>query len=1013
MGTMRNSVFLWRRGILSLLIFGFAISFAFAQGKTIKGKVTSADEGALPGVNILVQGTLQGTISDAQGNYTIAVPGPEAVLVFSFISYTSKSITVGNQSTLDVVLDPAMSALNEVVVTGYGTQKKREVTSSITSVKSDEFNKGSVSNPVALIEGKVSGLSISKPGGNPNGTYDIRLRGMSTIGANLGPLVIIDGVIGGDLNNVDPNDIESINVLKDGSAAAIYGTRGSSGVILVQTKKGKKGTAVIDYNVYVSAEMVAKNTNVMNATEWRALKAEINQDQNNTIGTDFGASTDWFKQIEQTAFSQTHNLAMSGGTDKTSYRASINYRNNEGIMITTGNQQLNGRINLTQKALNDKFTLDVNLGATENNKQLGHDDAFRYASIYNPTAPVMSSDASIDKDFATGKYAGYFQQVLFDYYNPVAILKLDNQNQKDRLLNVSAKGTYEIVKGLSIDAFYSFQTANQHRGEYMSKYDYFGGMNRNGLATVQDDNQESKLFESTVHYAGDVTSALNLTVLGGYSYQEFVNDESYLQAGNFLTDNFSVNNLAAALDWANGKGTVTSYKNSNKLIAFFGRVNLNINSTFFVSASARYEGSSRFGSANKWGLFPAIGGGADLSKLINIDIIDNLKLRVNYGITGNLPNDSYLSLQRLGPQGNFFYNGTFVQSYSPVSNANPDLKWEKKGEFDAGFDFSLFNSKLSGSFDFYTRTTNDVLFYYNVPVPPNLYNQAWLNLGKIKSSGLELTLNYNVVRKGDFSYSVSLTPSYILENTLVKLSGTYNGAELKYGRQEIGDMGSPGQNGTPIAVVEEGKPIGQILTYVYEGIDATGKFVFKDTNGDGTITGADRIVTGNGMPKFLIGFGNTLTYKNWDLNVFFRGVFGHSLVNSFRAFYEVPAYITSYNLPKTTTDLRSADGKLLAVTSGTLSSKYVEKGDFVSLDNMALGYNFSLPKSSAFSKIRVYLAGNNLFYITKYTGVDPNPRYLDSDPTLGTYNSALVTGIDRRNTWFRTRSVTFGANFVF
>ena len=1013
MGTLRNSVFLWRRGILSLLIFSFAISFTFGQAKTIKGKVTSASEGPLPGVNIVLQGTTQGIMTDAGGNYSIAVPGPEAILVFSFISYTPQTVTVGAQSTIDVVLAPAMSALNEVVVTGYGTQKKREVTSSITSVKSDEFNKGSVNSPVALIEGKVSGLSISKPGGNPNGTYDIRLRGMSTIGANLGPLVIIDGVIGGDLNNVDPNDIESINVLKDGSAAAIYGTRGSSGVILVQTKKGKKGTAVIDYNVYASAEMVAKNTNVMNAAEWRALKSEINSSQNNTIGRDFGFNTDWFKQIEQTAFSQVHNLAMSGGSDKTSYRASVNYRNNEGIMITTGNQQLNGRINLTQKALNDKFTLDVNLGATENNKQLGHDDAFRYASIYNPTAPVMSSDASIDADFATNKYAGYFQQVLFDYYNPVAILKLDQQNQKDRLLNVSAKGTYEIVKGLSIDAFYSFQTANQHRTEYMSKYDYWGGMGRNGLATVQDDNQESKLFESTIHYIGDVTSALNLTVLGGYSYQEFVNDESYLQAGNFLTDNFTVNNLAAALDWNNGKGTVTSYKNSNKLIAFFGRVNVNINSTFFVSASARYEGSSRFGANNKWGLFPAIGGGADLSKMINIDFIDNLKVRVNYGITGNQPQDSYLSLLRLGPQGNFFYNGSFVPGYSPVSNANTDLKWEKKGEFDAGFDFSLYNSKLSGSFDFYTRTTKDLLFLYQVPVPPNLYNQAWLNLGKIKSSGLELTLNYNVVKKGDFNYSISLTPSYILENTLVSLSGTFNGAELNYGRQELGDMGSPGQNGTPIAVVQEGKPLGQILTYVYQGIDETGKFVFKDLNGDGSISGADRTVTGNGLPNFLIGFGNTLSYKNWDLNVFFRGVFGHDIVNSFRDFYEIPDAITSYNVAKTAGNLKSPGGVLYSSTLGTLSSLYVEKGDFVSLDNMALGYNFTLPKSSAFSKIRVYLAGNNLFYITKYKGVDPNPRYTDSDLTLGTYNSPLVTGIDRRNTWFRTRSVTFGANFVF
>lgn len=1002
-----------RKGLLSLLILAFTAGLSFGQGKTVKGKVTSRDEGALPGVNIVLQGTTQGTMTGPDGTYSINVPGNDAVLVFSFISYETQNVTVGDQTTIDVVLAPALSALNEVVVTGYGTQKKREVTSSITSVKSDEFNKGSVNSPVALIEGKVSGLSISKPGGNPNGAYDIRLRGMSTIGANLGPLVIIDGVIGGDLNNVDPNDIESINVLKDGSAAAIYGTRGSSGVILVQTKKGRKGTAVIDYNVYGSAEMVARNTDVMNASQWRAMKSEINTAQNNTIGRDFGFNTNWFDQIEQTAYSQTHNLAMSGGTDNTSYRAAINYRDNQGIMITTGNKQLNGRINLTQKALNDKFTLDVNLGATENNRQLGHDDAFRYASIYNPTAPVMSSDESIDKDFATNKYAGYFQQVLFDYYNPVAILNLDTQHQRDRILNVSAKGTYEIVKNLSVDGFYSFQTSNQHRGEYMSKYDYFGGMGRNGLATVQDDNQESKLFESTVHYAGDVTSALNLTVLGGYSYQEFVNDQSYLQAGNFLTDDFQENNLAAALDWANGKGTVTSFKNSNKLIAFFGRVNLNINSIYFISASARYEGSSRFGSANKWGLFPAIGGGADLAQLFNLDFFDNLKFRINYGVTGNQPSDSYLSLLRLGPQGNFFYNGNFVLGYSPVSNANTDLKWERKGEFDAGFDFSIYNSKLSGSFDFYTRTTKDLLFQYQVPVPPNLYNQAWLNLGKIKSSGLELTLNYNVINNKSFIYSIALTPSYILENTLVKLSGSYNGANLDYGRQELGDMGSPGQNGTPIAVVEEGKPLGQILSYVYQGIDASGNFVFKDVNEDGSISGADRTVTGNGLPKFLIGFGNTITYKKWDLNVFFRGVFGHDLVNSFRAFYEVPAYITSYNLPKTTTDLRSADGKLLATTSGTLSSKYVEKGDFVSLDNMALGYNFTLPGSSVFSKIRLYLAGNNLFYITKYTGVDPNPRYTDSDLTLGTYNSPLVTGIDRRNTWFRTRSVTFGANFVF
>jgi TonB-dependent starch-binding outer membrane protein SusC len=1004
MSTLRNSAFL-RRSLLSLLIFGLAISFGFGQVRTVKGKVTSKDEGALPGVNIVVQGTTQGTMSGADGNYSIDVPGPQAVLVFSFISYATQTITVGDQTTIDVVLEPELSTLNEVVVVGYGTQQRREVTSSIASVKSDQFVKGSVSDPVQLIQGKVAGLSISKPGGDPNGTFDIRLRGMSTIGANLGPLVVIDGVIGGDLNNVDPNDIESINVLKDGSAAAIYGTRGSSGVILITTKKGRAGTAVIEYNGYVTDEMVAKNTDVMNATEWRALSAELTAAQGKQIGTDFGGNTDWFKEIQRAAFSHTHNVSLSGGADKTSYRASINYRDAQGVQILSGFTQLNGRINLTQKALNDKFTLDLTLGATEKNYKPGFSEAFRYATIYNPTAPVMSDDAQYEP------YNGYFQQVLFDYYNPVSIIRQNTRSGKNRIMNMSLKGTYELLKGLTLDAFYSTQITGNLYGEYLNKHDYWGGMNRNGLATRNTDNSINRLFESTIHYLGDVGSS-NVSLLGGYSYQDFDYEGFYAQGGNFLTDNFSFNNLGAALDFKNGKGTITSYRNSNKLIAFFGRVNVNIASTYFLTASARYEGSSRFGTDNKWGLFPAIGGGADIASMLNVSAIDNLKLRINYGVTGNQPSNSYLSILRLGPQGNFFYNGSFIPGYSPVSNNNADLKWERTGQFDAGVDFGLFDSRLTGAFDFYVKTTTDLLWQYQVPVPPNLYNQAWLNLGKLKSSGLELTLNWSVIRKPDISYVITFTPSYNLSNELVSLSGSYNGADLKYGSQELGDMGSPGQNQTPLTLVEEGAPLGQLLTYKFKEIDADGKFVFVDTNEDGKIDASDRVVTGNGLPKFLFGFGNVVTYKNLDLNVFFRGVFGHDLINSFRGFYEVPNYITSYNLPKTAANIRNADGKLLNVTSGTLSDKYVENASFVSLDNLSLGYNFNLPSGGQFSKIRLYLAGNNLFYITGYTGVDPNPRYVDTE-NLGTQNSPLVPGVDRRNTWFRTRSFTLGANIIF
>jgi TonB-dependent starch-binding outer membrane protein SusC len=998
MGTLLNYVFLLRRSILTLLLLCFAMSIASAQQRTVTGKVTSKAEGPLPGVNIVVQGTITGAITDINGAYSITVPGPEAVLVFSSIGFNTESITVGNLKTVDVEMVSSTAALAEVVVVGYGTQKKRETTSSIVSVKSEEFNKGSVNNPVQLIQGKVSGLSITKAGGDPNGGYNIRLRGLSTIGANTGPLIVIDGVLGGSLDNVDPNDIESINVLKDGSAAAIYGTRGSSGVILVATKQGKKGVSAIEYNGYVTSETVAKFQPVMNATEWRALSAETGK------GTDFGYDTDWFKETTQNAISQVHNLSMSGGSDKTTYRASVNYRDADGTIINTGFTQLNGRINLTQKAMNDKFTLDLNLGATDKVSQYGFSDAFRYATIYNPTAPVRSDDP------AYTKYDGYFQQVLYDYYNPVQILEQNTNEGKDRILNLSMRGTYELVKGLTIDAFYSIQDGTYLRGEYIDKNSYWRGMDRNGLASRTLNNSSLNLFESTLKYNGELSSAVSIGALGGYSYQENVNEGFYAQGGDFLTDAFTFNNLAASADFKNGIGTVTSYKNSSKLIAFFGRVNLNVNSTWFMTASARYEGSSRFGADNKWGLFPAIGGGVDLAKLINISFFDNLKIRGNYGITGALPTDSYRSLLRLGPTGNFFYNGEFGPAYAPVSNANTDLKWEKKGEIDLGFDFSILNSKLTGSFDFYTRTTTDLLFTYNVPVPPNLYTQALLNLGEIKSSGLELTLNWNAIQKSDFSYSISFTPSYNLENTLVSLSGTYNGADLKYGVRDLGGMGAPGQSDVPLVRAEEGKPIGQLLALVFKEIDATGNLIFEDINGDGTINTLDRAIVGNGLPDFQFGFGNVFTYKRWDMNINFRGIFGHDLINSYRAFYEVPNMIGSYNLPRTAKDMRNAEtGVLLNNSSGILSSYHVENASFVSLDNMSLGYNFNMPKGGTFSKIRLYATGNNLFYITGYKGVDPTPRYGDIEDN----NNPLVPGVDRRNTWFRTRAVSFGASIVF
>ncbi len=990
---MRNSAW-WKSGFLSLILFGFAISLTFAQESTVTGSVSSDTEGPIPGVNIVIQGTTQGAVTDVDGNFSITVPGPDAVLVFTSIGYAAQNVTVGNQTSINLTLTEDVMALDEIVVIGYGTQKKKELTSAISSVKSEEFNKGQVNNPAQLIQGKVAGLSISKPGGNPNQGYTMRLRGMSTIGANTQPLVVIDGVVGADLNNVDPNDIESMDVLKDGSAAAIYGTRGSSGVIIVTTKKGRRGTAHVNYSGMVTLETVGKYPNVMNPTEWRALSAETG------TGTDFGYDTNWFEETTQNAVQQTHNLSMSGGTDKTKYMASFNFRDGDGVAINTGYTQVNGRLNLSQKAINDRLTVDLNIGATQRESQLGFDDAFRYASIYNPTAPVKSDDPQYEK------YDGYFQQVLFDYFNPVAILEQNVNDRKDQRINVALKGTFEIIDGLKIDAFYSIQNQNENKSSYRDKNNYGTGMDRNGLARRWYDENSFQLFETTINYLTDISGA-SLQILGGFSHQGFNWQGFSAEGGDFITDAFTYNNLSAAGDFNAGIGNVTSYQNMSTLVAFFGRVNLNVTDSWFVMASGRYEGSSRFGEGNKWGFFPAIGAGVDLANVLDISSMDNLKLRASWGLTGNQPPNPYMSLLRLGPQGNFFYNGEFIPGYAPVSNANPDLGWEKKGEFDIGVDFSMLDGKLYGSFDYYTRTTTDLLFEYNVPVPPNLYSDAWLNLGEIQNSGLELTLSWNAVQSGDFSWSTTITPTYYLKNELVSLSGTFNGAELSYGVRALGNMGSPGQNQTPVIRAEEGQPIGQLLGQTFVEIGPDGDLILKDTNEDGTIDELDRVVVGNGLPDMEFGWGNNFKYKNFDLNIFFRSVLGHDLNNTFRGFYEVPQAITSYNLPVTATDMRNAEtGVLMNSTSNVLSDWHIEDASFFALDNATLGYNFDMVNSSAFRNIRVFISGNNLFFITGYKGVDPSVRYDDG-------GNVLIPGIDRRNTWFRTRSVSLGVNVGF
>ncbi len=977
-------------------------SAAWSQSKTVTGKVTSADDdSAIPGVNILEKGTSNGTVTDAEGNYSIAV-GTNSTLVFSFVGYASTEVVVGNQSTVNVTLNLDVTSLSEIVVTGYGTQEKKELTSSVTSIKSKDFNVGTVNDPAQLLQGKVAGLNIVKPGNDPNGTYNIRLRGIASFGANTEPLIVIDGVIGGSLNTVDPNDIASIDVLKDGSAAAIYGSRGGSGVILVTTKTGKSGKMVVDYNGSFAVEQVANTIDIMSAEEYRALPfaADIR---------DFGASTDWFKEVTGTGSYQVHNISLAGGAGGTTYRGSFNIRDAQGIAINSGFNQINGRFNLTQKALNDKATFTVNLSTTRKEAEYGFLESLRYAVISNPTLPVFATP-----DTEVGNFGGYAERGIFDYFNPVSIAQQNKSDGTDSRLLYSLRAEYDfsdLLPGLRAAAFYSQQNESEIRGQYFAKTSKWTGSNRNGLANRLTEQKNNELFEVTVDYDKDLGST-NIHVLGGYSYQYFFNEGFGLQGGNFLTDAFTYNNIAAAQDFNNGLGQTVSYANSNTLVAFFGRVNANIGNNYFVSASARYEGSSRFGENEKWGLFPAVSAGVTLSNLVEIPTVNSLKLRASYGVTGNQPRDSYISLQRFGQTGNFFYNGAYGPSYGPVSNANPDLRWETKAEFDFGVDWSMLDNRLTGTMDYYVRDTRDLLLEVDVPVPPNLFGRTLVNIGELRNTGFEFAASYLAINKPNLTWTTSANFA-TMASKVVSLSK----GDLSVGEAGVlyrANMGSPGQNTTNLVRVKEGDKLGQIWSVVVEEINPNGTLKLKDLNGDGSFCTCDddRQVNGNGLPDFTIGWNNQFTFGNWDATIFLRGSFGHDLFNSYRGFYEntEPTTVINYNVVNT----KHFDP---AVRNALANDTHVEDASFVKLDNMSIGYTFPL-QSKAVSRFRVYAAAQNLFVITDYTGVDPEVRYVDTqdvDPN-GFFTAdpdPLSSGIERRSTYFTARTFTFGVNLSF
>lgn len=972
-----------------LMVVAFSVmSFAWAQERTITGTITDSESGeTIPGANVVEKGTSNGTITDFDGNYRITV-SDDATLVVSFVGYVTQEIPIGSRSVIDVQLSLDVQSLQEVVVVGYGTQQKKEITSAVVDISEEEFNQGNVNNPSQLLQGKVPGLSVYNKGGDPNSRGTIRLRGISTVGANTEPLVVIDGVIGASLDNVDPNDIESVNVLKDGSAAAIYGSRGSSGVILVTTKRGKKGTVQATYNGYVSADVILNEQPIMTASEY--LDAG---------GNDLGSETDWQDEVTRTGWSNVHNVAVSGGSENTTFRLSTNFRDINGILEESGFDQINARANINHFALNDRLKLAFNMSMTNRESNFSFNEALRYATLYNPTAPVR---------FDNGEF---FQAILFDNFNPVAIIEQNQNVGKAKDINFNVQADFSITDELTITANYGQQYENELNGEFYPSTSFFRGLNRNGLARRFTRDNRFTLFESYATYATSFNK-INLTASAGYSFQEFEEEGLTLELGNLPSNELGFYGIDLSGDRVLGNQNnvfVDSYITpEERIIAFFGRVNLTFDDAIFLNASVRREGSTKLGPDNQWGIFPAFGAGVDLNRYLALSGVSQLKLRAGYGVTGSLPRVSGQA------QDQWVYEFSGGGTVRKARDANPDLKWEEKAEINLGVDFGLLDGRLRGAVDVYTRNITDFILNVQVPTDQFISGNQFQNVGELKTNGAELALNYDAFQGGDFTWTTGVVAS------------TYKTTLEKFITEEQmrANLGSPGQNSTAMIRVAEGEEIGQIWGPRFSGdVAEDGSPILVDINGDGElITGqgdalaenGDFEELGNGLPDLEVGWTNQLSYKNWDLNAFFRGAFGHSLVNTYRAFYEPidPGAINSYNRIK-------SDEAVDGLTVSQFSSLYVERADFFKLDNITLGYNFDVSNMDAFSRIRLYFTVQNAFVITNYSGIDPEPVLQDFGPVdnggrLDLSNpDVLAPGIDRRNNYFVARTFTFGVNLGF
>lgn len=984
---------MWTTKSAVLMIFMLFLSAGiFAQGKKqISGTVYDNTGNVLPGASIIEVGTKNGTTTDFDGKFSLQVAVGSAIEV-SFIGATTQKVQItATSSNLDVRLQNDGYALAEVQVVsvGYGKVKKSDLTGAISTVAADDLVKGTISSTEQVLKGKVAGLNVIRPSGDPAAGSTLRLRGGTSLTASNSPLIVVDGIAGVDINVVQPSDIKSVDVLKDASATAIYGSRGANGVIIITTKSGTKGVSVV-YNGLSSIGYVTDNLDLLSANQWRGRMRETG----NLDAIDYGGNTNWQKAIEQTAISQSHTLSINSGKADSGFRTSIAYLNNEGVIKKSGLERISGNVSAYQY-LGDSKSVKFDMGLFANIDKWHPIDyrIFERAYNLNPTIPVYDAN-------------GNFSSVSGNLYeNPVEILTNRTvDNERHRLLGYF-KTEVKFLNDFTASANISLEHNAVKGGTYKPSYAVLEGRTEDGYAQrtyAEYTNAQGELF---VNY-NKTLGQHNISALAGYSYFDNMYEGFGAQRSGFVTDAFGYNNLGAGYNYR--LGDVYSYKGKSNLVSFFARANYSFDGKYLLTATVRRDGSSRFGENNKWGTFPSASAAWKVSGEEFMDgtkgWLDNLKLRVGYGVTGNQDGiGEYKSLSILGVGNDSYYDPvtkTWSLAYSPKQNPNPDLKWESTEQINIGVDFSFFN-RISGSFEWYSKTTKDLLYTYEVPQPPYLVGTMLANVGEMSNKGVELTLNADIIKGDKFTWDANLTLGHNVQK-IEKLSNPTYKTDVIYSGSLHGLAGMSGQYSQVIA---EGYPVGTFWGYESAGLGEDGKMLYYNAAGDkvleGALVDADKRDLGNVQPDLTLGIGMNFTYGNFDLGISGYGMFGQKALNATNMMLNDPNRLPAFNVPD---DFLNSG----ITSSPKYSSYWIEDASFFRLQTLSLGY--TLPLKFKGSKLRMYIMGENLAVFTSYKGVDPEIGLNAQD---GVDQTGLASpGIDRYNNYPRPTTISVGLNFT-